>query len=165
MYEKCIKCEHLGKDCIPNLYVMSITEIRDWARSIKEEKGWSNAHLAELSGVPKGTIDSNFSRHKEKCSDVNYSTFAPVLCALLECEKEEMPCSRFGDEYKEELKNEAIEELKEEYEERVAYFKEQMAWRKHIIIFLIILSCVLISFISVELAIDWNNSGLGFFWR
>ena len=58
MYDKCVKCDHLGKDCIPNFYAMDIGEIRDFARKLKEEKGWSNAYLSEVSGVPKGKIDS-----------------------------------------------------------------------------------------------------------
>ena len=36
MYEKCVECDRLGKDCIPNLYIMSADEIRDWARKIKD---------------------------------------------------------------------------------------------------------------------------------
>ena len=71
MYEKCIDCDRLGKDCIPNLYIMTSDEIRDWARKRKEFLGWSNADLSEKSGVPKGTIDSNFSKNPDKNADVN----------------------------------------------------------------------------------------------
>lgn len=86
MYEKCLNCDRLGKDCIPNFYTMSVQEIRAWAKKMKEKKGWSNADLAKASGVPKGTIDSNLSKHARK--DVTYSTFAPILCALIGCEGE-----------------------------------------------------------------------------
>ena len=172
MYEKCVKCEHLGKDCIPNFYAMDIGEIRDFARKLKEEKGWSNAYLAEVSGVPKGTIDSNFSKNAGKAKDVNYSTFAPVLCALLGNCNAEMPCHcddnniimslMKNDRLKRQL--DEMEETKTEYDERLRYFKEQMRWRKHVIVFLIATCCVLIAFIMAGIAIDWMNNGIGFLW-
>lgn len=176
MYEKCIKCDRLGKDCIPNLYVMSVVEIRDWARKLKEAKGWTNAHLAEVSGVPKGTIDSNFSKRHGKCADVNYSTFAPVLCALLECEGSEMPCRNNNDdvahlleenaELRKEIEeiNQRYDAMKADYNNRISYFKDHIRWKQKIIITLIIISCVLCAFILIGLAIDWQNNGLGFFW-
>ncbi len=56
MYEKCISCERLGKDCFPNLYIMEVEEIREWAKLRMKYKGWTYADLSEASGVPKGTI-------------------------------------------------------------------------------------------------------------
>lgn len=174
MYEKCIKCDHLGKECIPNLYIMSITEVRDWLKKVKEEKGWSNAHLAEESGIPKGTIDSNFSKKSGKISDVNYSTFAPVITALIGCDKA-LPCERqCADRLDIELKHleaenlelkKNIDELKEELDSRISYFKEQMAWKTAVIKILIGISCTMMIFILCELVIDWMDKGMGFFWR
>ena len=177
MYEKCIKCDRLGKDCVPNLYVMSVVEIREWARKLKEEKGWSNAYLSEISGVPKGTIDSNFSKRGGKCADVNYTTFAPILCALIGCKEEMLICnSQLPDDATLEFKNQELsqkvkqlehdtETKKAEYEKRLSYLREQLEWRRRVIKFLMTVSCILITFILIELAIDWTNSGLGFFWR
>lgn len=175
MFEKCIKCQHLGNDCIPNIYTMSITEVRDWAKKLKEEKGWSNAYLAERSGVPKGTIDFNFCKAGGKCADVTYSTFAPMLCALLESDSTELPCERYIEERSaydlsrleaenSELRKH-VEDLKEELDSRVSYFKEQMAWRKAVIKVLIGISCTMLLFILCELVIDWMDKGIGFFWR
>ena len=89
MYEKCISCERLCKDCFPNLYVMEVEEIRTWAKLRLKYKGWTYSDLAEASGVPKGTIAYSFSK---KGCDVNYSTFAPMLCALINCPPGESPC-------------------------------------------------------------------------
>ena len=89
MYEKCISCERLGKDCFPNLCVMEMEDIRTWAKLRLKYKGWTYADLSEASGVPKGTIAYSFS---QKGVDVNYSTFAPVLCALIDCPPGEYPC-------------------------------------------------------------------------
>lgn len=178
MYEKCINCEHLGKDCIPNLYVMSVSDIKTWAKKLKDYKGWTNAHLAEVSGVPKGTIDCNFSN--KKTSDVNYSTFAPVICALIESDMEEMPCNIKSSDYDDVmerisyLENEnhmltdklnEMNNRNEDYENRINYFKEHIKYKQKIISILIIISCVLVSFILIEIVIDWCNSGIGFFWR
>ena len=139
-------------------------------RSKRIELGWSNAYLAEVSGVPKGTIDSNFSKNAGKAKDVNYSTFAPVLCALLGNCNAEMPCHCDDNNIimslmeNERLKRQLdeMEETKTEYDERLRYFKEQMQWRKHVIVFLIATCCVLIAFIIAGIAIDWINNGIGF---
>lgn len=177
MYEKCIKCERLGKDCIPNLYIMDVLDIREWTRKLKEEKGWTNAHLAEVSGIPKGTIDSCFSKKNGKNADVNYSTFSAILCALLECDHIEMLCRDSEAECchifneNEELRKENAElkeryaSIREDYENRIAYFKENIKYKRHIIAILIIISCILCTFILLGIAVDWNYSDIGFFWR
>ena len=93
MYEKCISCERLGKDCFPNLYVMDVEEIRKWAKLRQKYKGWTYADLSEASGVPQGTISSSFSK---KGGDVNYTTFATMLRALVGGEPGESPCPNFS---------------------------------------------------------------------
>lgn len=176
MYEKCIRCERLGKDCIPNLYVMTVTEVRDWARKLKKEKRWSNAHLSEVSGVPKGTIDSNFSKIGNT-SDVNYSTFSPILCALIGSDKHEMICNNFSESNKlleekvillekenEEL-NRIMEDMKKEYSSRIEYLKKHIKYKEKIIAVLIAISCILIVFIMFGIVVDWQYSDIGFFWR
>ena len=176
MYEKCVKCDHLGKDCIPNLYAMNIGEIRDFARKLKEEKGWSNAHLAEVSGVPKGTIDSNFPKNG-KNSDVNNSTFSPILCALIGSNMQEMICNNFSESNKlleekvillerenEEL-NRIMEDTKKEYNSRIEYLKKHIKYKEKIIAVLIVISCILLVFIMFGIVVDWQYSDIGFFWR
>lgn len=184
MYEKCIECERLGKDCIPNLYVMSIVEVRDWARERKEFLGLSNAELSEMSGVPKGTIDSTFSKRTGKIADVTYSTFAPLLCALIGCTSKELPCFEITENDRhlsetieilesenEKLKERICEENRlyqqwgSEHIARIEYMKEQLKWRKQVIVILIIISCVLLMFVLAELCIDWSNRDFGMLWR
>lgn len=174
MYEKCIKCERLGKDCIPNLYNMSVEEIRVWAKKLKDEKGWSNADLAKASGVPKGTIDSSFSRKSKK--DVNYTTFAPILCALIDSDGE-MPCYNGCDGFQEiEEENAALmaqvaklqshlEENKKDYEERIKYLKDQLRWKRQVVVVLIAVSCIMLTFVLAEVVMDWMNPNVGFFQR
>ena len=125
MYEKCIGCDRLGKDCIPNLYIMDVEEIREWAREQKEYKGLTNAELSELSGVPKGTIDHSFSVRVGKHVDMNYSTFAPLLRALIGAEAEEMPCKMHPET------NENNSVLINEYAGRIERMESLLKWRKH----------------------------------
>lgn len=166
MYDKCIDCDRLGKDCIPNFYTMSVQEIRAWAKKMKEKKGWSNADLAKASGVPKGTIDSSFSRHAGK--DVTYSTFAPILCALIGCEGE-MLCFKDNDAKAEEIESEnaalraQMAAMKDDYENRLTYFRDQLKWKKQMIVILIIVSLVLLAFVLIYAFIDLTNPGMGFF--
>lgn len=108
---------------------------------------------------------------------MNYTTFAPILCALIGCEEEMLICnSQLPDDATLEFKNQELsqkvkqlehdtETKKAEYEKRLSYLREQLEWRRRVIKFLMTVSCILITFILIELAIDWTNSGLGFFWR
>lgn len=159
MYEKCIGCDRLGKDCIPNLYVMDVEEIREWARAQKEYKGLTNAELSELSGVPKGTIDHSFSARAGKRIDVNYSTFAPILCALIGAEKKEMLCCR-------QFERDEVSAVRiAEYEARIERTGALLKWRKQVIIFLIVMCSILICFILAGIVVDYMNENMGYFWR
>lgn len=159
MYEKCIGCDRLGKDCIPNLYVMDVEEIREWARAQKEYKGLTNAELSALSGVPKGTIDHSFSARAGKHVDVNYSTIAPILCALIGADSQEMPCSVT------EAKREENTDLEKEYVARIERMDALLKWRKQVIVFLIVLCCILLDFVLAGIVVDFLDSEIGFFWR
>lgn len=156
MFDKCIGCERLGKDCIPNLYIMDMEEIREWARAQKEYIGLTNAELSIMSGVPKGTIDHSFS---QRSKDMNYSTFAPVLCALIGADGKEMPCSR-------RVEREEINAVRiAEYEARIARVDALLKWRKQVIVFLIVLCCILIGFILAGIIVDYLDTNIGYFWR
>ena len=167
MYEKCLNCDRLGKDCITNFYTMSVQEIRAWAKKMKEKKGWSNADLAKASGVPKGTIDSSFSRHAGK--DVTYSTFAPILCALIGCEGEMLCFKDNARAEKIEAENASLRaqmaSMKEDYENRLAYFRDQLKWKKQVIIILITVSLILLAFVLIYAFIDLTHPDAGFFQR
>lgn len=159
MFEKCLKCNRLGKDCFPNVFVMDVAGIRLWARKLKVARGITNAELARKSGVPKGTIDNHFSAKATHSADVNYSTFAPVLCALLDCGKEEMECP--GSSEKDSHTDRDIEFLKEQLRisQEIAHERKK----------LLILSCfalfITLSIIILALVVDKINPDIGFFWR
>lgn len=158
MFEKCIKCDRLGKDCVPNIFIMPMDETREWAMKLKAYKRISNAQLAKLSGVPKGTIDMHFSKKTPYSADTNYSTFAPILCALIGCSEKEMPCPKEHDTYNE--------------DERIEYFKEQMritqktsAGRMKAVIILGILFGFTLVLIILSLYFDSIDPEIGFLWR
>lgn len=190
MYEKCIKCDRLGKNCIPNIYTMSVSEMRVFARKLKEHKGWTNAQLAEKSGVPKGTVDANLAKKGAYNPDVTYSTFAPILCALLECELKEMPCPDIIEQQNKTIENQdkAIEDLekenselkteienewnrheenlnatKAEYQKNIDFLKTQLRERKSTIIVAFILLAVTVLTILGALLYDILNLQVGFF--
>lgn len=151
MFEQCIKCEHLGKDCSPNLFIMPMKEIREWAMQLKAYKHITNAELSERSGVPKGTIDMHFSKKHTYSADVNYSTFAPILCALIECDHVENQCPNFDhdDEYA---------------EEQFQLVRELAKSRLKAIIVLATLLGLTLFLIILGLLVDRMNPNVGFFW-
>ena len=163
MFEKCLNCNRLGKDCFPNIFVMDVAGIRLWARKLKIARGITNAELARKSGVPKGTIDNHFSAKATHTADVNYSTFAPILCALLDCGKEEMECpgSNEIESFTEEETKRDIEFLKEQL--KIA--QEIAHGRKKAIILTCFALFIILSIIILALIIDKFNPYIGFFWR
>lgn len=181
MYEKCITCDKLGKECIPNLYVMDVSEIRDWARALKAHKGISNAELANLSGVPKGTIDSNFSSHSGRHPDVNYSTFAPILRALIGCTGDEMPCKEGSYESSEiisriESENEFLKSYIEKahlskqtaddvYADRSNFMRGEIKRKNAVIAVLSVLLLICVLVIMAALIADALNDNIGYIWH
>lgn len=80
-YNKCIKCDYLGTKCDgPNVIAMSKERYCEWCRQLKEEKGWSNAKLAEVSGISKATIDKMMTN---RITGLNGETISTVTCALV----------------------------------------------------------------------------------
>lgn len=153
MFEKCIECEKLGKECHPNLYIMNMAEIRDFLRARKDFQGMTNADVAERSGIPKGTVDAFFSSSRR---DVNYSTLSPILCALVG-NSGEMPCSppQAG-------QAEADAQLMDELRTRIAKQESLMKWKKQIIAFLAVIVCILLSVLLAAFIVDELNDNVGF---
>lgn len=59
MYSECVRCQKLGKECDgPNFVAMPPQELIAWCKERKKHMGLTNAKLAELSGLPQGTVDS-----------------------------------------------------------------------------------------------------------
>lgn len=149
MYEKCVRCEKLGKTCVPYFAAMEISAVLAWCRDRKKFLGWSNATLAEKSNVPKGTIDAKLSGRN---GDITYSTLQQILCALVANDAELMPCESF------------VETSKKESKETVDYLKKQIAIkRKAIIILGVALAVFMLAVISF-LLYDALNESVGIFW-
>lgn len=80
-YNKCIKCDYLGVKCDgPNVIAMSKERFCEWCRQLKEERGWSNAKLAEVAEISKATIDKMMSG---RVAGLNGETISTVACALI----------------------------------------------------------------------------------
>lgn len=65
---------------LPNIEDMNSREIIEWVKQRKQMIGISNAKLAELSGVPIGTVDRLLAG---KYTEFRYSTIQPILIVLL----------------------------------------------------------------------------------
>lgn len=80
-YNQCIKCDYLGTKCDgPNVIAMSKERFCEWCRQLKEERGWSNAKLAEVAEVSKATIDKMMTN---RVAGLNGETISTVTCALI----------------------------------------------------------------------------------
>ena len=89
MFEKCITCERLGEDCMPNLLRLPFPDLLKWWAARQKALGWTNQVLSEHSNIPKGTID----RIKQgEYDDCRYSTIRNILVALIGGVADEFPC-------------------------------------------------------------------------
>lgn len=80
-YNQCIKCDYLGVKCDgPNVIAMSKERFCEWCRQLKEERGWTNAKLAEVAEISKATIDKMMTG---RVSGLNGETISTVTCALI----------------------------------------------------------------------------------
>ena len=156
MFEKCIKCTRMGESCVPNLMLLPFPNLIQWCNKRQNHLGWTSKTLAEKSRVPLGTI----SRIKASEEDCKYSTIRNILIALIggttdefscteqverelrnmeqleqqaaklsvaEAENERLKC-RLNEI--DELHRKDIRAIKEEYQEQIAFLKEQLkAWQ------------------------------------
>ena len=157
MFEKCIKCNRMGESCVPNLMLLPFYDLMQWCAKRQKHLEWSNQILAEKSKVPIGTIN----RVKAGEEDCKYSTIRNILIALIggttnefacteQVEKElqqmeqlEQQASKLADVEKkyealkdrmnnvDEQHRQDIRTVKEEYQEQIAFLKEQLrAWQQ-----------------------------------
>lgn len=78
---QCIKCDKLGVICDgPNAASMSNERFCEWCKLRKNELGWSNMKLAEITGLSKTTIDRIMTG---KISGLNGETINILSCALV----------------------------------------------------------------------------------
>lgn len=176
MFNNCITCPKLGVSCKKLDFIIELpaTELLDWCRKRKAFLGLSNAKLADLSGVPKGTIDRTFSGEH---LDFKHETIRPILKVLVGGSFNSEACEDPKDDHA----DEAIEHLQEKLadaQKKIDFLVEQVKIkdkmhedrtefikRKNRII--AILSAFLtfaVLLIFAALVIDRLNSDIGFFW-
>ena len=90
MFSRCIGCERIGQDCVPNLIALPWADLLDWWKKRQALLGWTNQVLAEKSGIPMGTI----TRIKTSEDDCKYSTMRSIIHALLGSYAVEFPCQK-----------------------------------------------------------------------
>lgn len=156
MFEKCIQCTRMGESCVPNLMLLPFPELKRWWDKRQKFLEWTNKTLADKCTVPLGTIN----RIKAGEEDCKYSTMRLILIALiggttnefacteqvekelLQMEKLEQQAAKLAEV---EAKNKALIEristideihrndirvIKQEYQEQIAFLKEQLkAWQ------------------------------------
>lgn len=182
MYLECVSCPKLGVSCDgPNFVAMPARELLEWCKLRKSHLKMSNAKLAELSEMPKGTIDRLFAGEH---MDFKFETIRPMIKALVGGAWGANPCAdpqgqmdgRLEEKVKqlEEDKRKLKERMKETmdtYQKELDFLKEQVKYeqevakgRKKAIVTLGICLGVTMSLIIAALIIDRLNPNIGFFW-
>ena len=156
MFDKCIKCNKMGESCVPNLMLLPFADLMQWCAKRQKHLGWSNHTLAENSNVPVGTIN----RIKAGEEDCRYSTIRNILITLIggttdefacteqvekelqQMEKLEQQAAKLTDveaKYEalkdrmnkvDELHRQDIRAVKEEYQEQIAFLKDELKARR-----------------------------------
>ena len=80
-FEKCLTCPAIKeKRCSGPKFMRAPTkDLVEWLSTYQKMNGITNAQLAAMSGIPKGTIDGLKNR-----ADVRHETFLPLLKAAIE---------------------------------------------------------------------------------
>lgn len=157
MFEKCVKCNRMGESCVPNLMLLSFSDLIQWCTKRQKHLEWTNQALADKSKVPVGTINRIKAGDYLDCK---YSTIRQLLIALIGGTTNEFACT---EQVEKELKQlETLEQqtarlataeaentamkaqldkideqhrqdiraVKDEYQEQIAFLKDELkAWR------------------------------------
>ena len=157
MFEKCIKCNRMGESCVPNLMLLPFSNLIQWIDKRQQHLEWSNQTLADKSNVPVGTIKR---RKAGEYMDCKYSTIKSILIALIGGTTDEFACTEQVEkelQHIEQLQRQTeklsavekenaelkaklntideqhrkdIRAVREEYQEQIAFLKEQLkAWQ------------------------------------
>lgn len=187
MYEECLNCPKIGKSCDgPNFFAMSTPELLAWCKARKAELRASNARLAEMSGMPKGTIDRLFAGEHV---DFRYETIRPLLKALTGGEWKGLPCAEPPADDDLQTKIQALEaeirwrddkiqhfsevnkQLRADLENAQAAEKEQLKFHRgeikrknKVITILAVVMSLALAYIIVTLIIDRLDPTQGFYW-
>lgn len=159
MFEKCIKCSRIGESCVPNLMLLPFADLVQWCDKRQKHLGWTNHTLAEKSKyVPVGTINRIKAGDY---SDCKYSTMKYIMIALIGGTTDEFSCTEQVERELRQLEqleqqsakmslveaeNEKLKDIlskideqhrkdiraiREEYQEQLAFLKEQLkAWQE-----------------------------------
>lgn len=161
MFEKCIKCTRMGESCVPNLMLLPFPKLIEWCIKREKHLGWTNQKLADESHIALGTINRIWAGDYLDCK---YSTIKSILIVLIGGTTDEFSCTEMVErelQQKEQLERQAaslsvveaenetlkrrlgeiddlhrqdIRAIREEYQEQVAFLKEQLRawqnWRK-----------------------------------
>ena len=90
MFEKCIPCKKIGHSCVPNLMLLSFSDLIQWCIKRQKFLGWTNQVLADKSKVPVGTINRIKAGDYMDCK---YSTIRSIVIALIGGTTDEFPCN------------------------------------------------------------------------
>ena len=157
MFEKCIKCNRMGESCVPNLMLLPFSDLMQWCIKRQKHLEWTNQTLAEKSQVPIGTINRIKAGEYLDCK---YSTIKHILIALIGGTTDEFACTEQVEKELrqmeqleqsaarlsvteaenemlkarlsqiDELHRKDVRAIKEEYQEQIAFLKEQLrAWQ------------------------------------
>lgn len=181
MYKECITCHKLGTECDgANLIALPSKDLIEWCKLRKAHLKMSNAKIAELANVPKGTVDRIFAADGEV--DFRYESIRPLVQALLGGAFDGNPCP---DPDLNEQAAETIKRLEEDNQRlRKLYYKtlddhrddidaeraaedflmKQIKQKDRKILVLTILLAILLSAIIIALIVDVLNPDVGFFW-
>ena len=159
MFEKCLKCERIGQDCIPNLMQLPFAELLKWWDARQKVLGWTNQHLADESTIPLGTIIRIKTGDYDDC---RYYTIKKIIVALIGGIADEFPCKENHEkelqrmeslekqvaraaelekenaELKErlahidEIHRQDARAIRDEYREEIQFLKDELkAWQRH----------------------------------
>ena len=90
MFDRCIGCDRLGKDCVPNLMALPFPDMMNWWKKRQALLDWTNQELADKSGIPVGTIN----RIRKGEDDPRYSTMRSIIHALMGGHTAEFHCQK-----------------------------------------------------------------------
>ena len=117
----------------PKIVSLNPRELIEWCNRRRKEQKLSNAKLAEITGVPEGTLDRIFTG---KNPEFRYSTIQPIVAYLIGIQ-DETPTEETNEYYVDtidgykliiENKNHIIDGLKSGYEQlhkEIEYLKKQ----------------------------------------
>lgn len=189
MYSECVRCQKLGHECDgPNFVAMPPQELIAWCKERKKHLGLTHAKLAELSGLPQGTVDSLLANSH---ADYKVGTIQKLLQVLVGGKWLGDPCAdptgTAGAELQEKIRaletdikhrDEKIRHYEVELEEMKVlikntnarhaesqnFLRDQIRFRNRVIVVIGSLLFVCLAVIIGALAVDKSDPTRGFFW-